>query len=72
MTETQKKIASYVIGSAGTHYVMSNFAKACLFGMLETGEATPDDFRRAVNEGEMWLAELRRWGDERGLDWPCK
>lgn len=65
MTEGQQKLAAYVLGSAGNCYQMSDYAKRCVVGMLETGEVAEDDFK-AIKNGETWLEMIRKYAADNG------
>ena len=52
MTEIQKTISRYLRASAGTANHPTEYCFRCFVGMLETGEATLDDFAAV---GGDWL-----------------
>jgi hypothetical protein len=58
--EIQKTIAQYVLRSAGTCNHLSNHTVTCFVGMIETGDATWDDFR-AVGGQELVDTIQKRW-----------
>ena len=53
MSEIQMTIARYLRASAGTANHPTEYCFRCFVGMIETGEATIDDFREVGGE---WLA----------------
>ena len=60
MSDMQKTIAQYVLRSAGIANHLSDHTVACFVGMIETGEATWDDFR-AVGGQELVDTIQERW-----------
>lgn len=71
MTEPQKKLASYIVNCAGNSYVMTNYTKRCIVGMLEGGEISRSDFC-AIKNGDKWLEEIEQYAKENGWEIPCK
>ena len=65
MTDAQKKLASYILGSAGNCYHMSDHTKRCVVGMLETGEVAEEDFK-AIKNGQTWLDLIRQYAADNG------
>jgi len=58
MTEIQKTIAAYVLRSAGTANHLTNHSMLCLIGMIESGEASLEDFY--VVGGEVLVDYMRK------------
>lgn len=68
MTPAQKNLAAHVFGSAGTGYLMSDYTKRCVVGMLQTGEIAESDFA-AIDNGGAWLAEIKQYAESKGWTW---
>lgn len=65
MTAGQRMLALYIQGSAGNCYQMSDYAKRCIVGMLETGELTEEDFK-SIKNGDSWLEMIRKYAADNG------
>jgi putative NIF3 family GTP cyclohydrolase 1 type 2 len=68
MTPAQKTLIAYIHGSAGNCYHMSDSAKRCVVGMLQTGEVSESDFD-IVRNGDKWLKEIKAYATEKGWTW---
>ena len=65
MSEIQKTISRYLRASAGTANHLSEHTLRCFVGMLETGEATKEDFRVAAGKSADWLVNEIETAKER-------
>jgi len=54
MNEIQKKISRYLLASAGTANYPTDHTFLCFVGMIETGEASLNDFEEV---GGKWLSQ---------------
>jgi hypothetical protein len=70
LTWSQKTLVSYIHGSAGACYQLSDYGKRCIVGMLQTGEVTRDDFKY-VHDGDTWLNEIESFATANGLEIPA-
>lgn len=67
MTDAERTIRSYLARSAGNCNHVTDHTVQCFVGMVQTGEATLNDFRRIAGdsmvERMVRLAKERGWGE---------
>ena len=67
MNDTERTIRAYLTRSAGNCNHVSDHTLRCFVGMVQTGEASVEDFRRIAGDAVvgrmMELADVNNWGE---------